>query len=166
MDKTDNTIDTLASLTYEELQTMSTTNISDSLSNLTTINIDDILKNAGAIGASGSVTINSNGPYSAGAAGQYYYTSPNTSGPYVINTNNWGTVTTTPGLKVNADAEFEGDIKWKGRSLSKWLEDVEKRLAILVPDPEKLEHFEALKKAYQHYKTLEALCELPKENKE
>jgi hypothetical protein len=47
------------------------------------------------------------------------------------------------------------------------METISKRLAILVPDPDKLEHFEALKKAYNHYKTLEALCELPtKETKE
>jgi hypothetical protein len=43
------------------------------------------------------------------------------------------------------------------------LTTIEKRLAILTPDPAKLEHFAALQKAYQHYKTLEALCEVPKE---
>lgn len=94
---------------------------------------------------------------------------PNTTGTapnnqfYTINNTN---ITPNTGLKVTSDAEFDGDIKWKGRSLGKWLEDVEKRLAILVPDPEKLEHFEALKKAYQHYKTLEALCEMPNKTKE
>jgi hypothetical protein len=35
---------------------------------------------------------------------------------------------------------------------------MEQRLAILVPDPAKLEKFEALKKAYEHYKTMESLC--------
>jgi hypothetical protein len=45
------------------------------------------------------------------------------------------------------------------------MEAMSKRLAILVPDPDKLEHFEALKKAYDHYKLLEALCEIPKEIK-
>ena len=70
-------------------------------------------------------------------------------------------------MSVTGDAEFEGDVKIKGISIAKALEDIQKRLAILVPDPAKLEHFEALKKAYNHYKTLEALCELPiKENKE
>lgn len=62
------------------------------------------------------------------------------------------------GLHVTADAEFEGDIKWKGRSLGKMLEKIEDRLAILQePDPEKLEKFAALKKAYDHYKLLEKL---------
>lgn len=43
------------------------------------------------------------------------------------------------------------------------LETIEKRLNILVPDPKKLEKFEALKKAYEHYKHLEQLCEIQDE---
>jgi hypothetical protein len=65
-------------------------------------------------------------------------------------------------LKVKGDAEFGGDIKWQGRSMKTLFESIEDRLAILQPDPEKLEHFEALRKAYEHYKTLEALCTVPK----
>lgn len=68
---------------------------------------------------------------------------------------------TNSGLEVSGDANFKGDIKWRGRSLDQTLKSIEDRLAILVPDPEKLEHFEALKKAYEHYKVLEALCSLP-----
>lgn len=75
-------------------------------------------------------------------------------------------VTTNAGLKVTKDAEFEGDVKIKGVSIAKVLEDIQQRLAILVPNSAKLEHFEALKKAYDHYKLLEALCELPTETKE
>lgn len=76
------------------------------------------------------------------------------------------TTSATPSISVSGDANFDGDIKWKGRSLGDMLETIENRLSILVPDPEKLEHFEALKKAYEHYKTLEALCQLPtKEDK-
>ena len=56
----------------------------------------------------------------------------------------------------------DADILIKGRSLKEFMEKMESRLAILVPDPAKLEHFESLKRAYDHYKTLEALCELPK----
>lgn len=65
---------------------------------------------------------------------------------------------TGAGLHVTSDAEFEGDITWKGRDLGKVLETIEKRLAILEPNPKKLEKFEALRKAYDHYKLLEALC--------
>lgn len=73
-----------------------------------------------------------------------------------------GSSNTKNSLDVFGDANFEGDVKWKGRSLGDMLETIENRLSILVPDPEKLEHFEALKKAYEHYKTLEALCTVPK----
>lgn len=92
----------------------------------------------------GNITI-ANGASGSWGASPYMYT---TSG------------TTTPGLHVTSDAEFDGDIKWKGRSLGKMLEDIEKRLAILVPDPAKLEKFEALKKAYEHYKLMEKLCDV------
>lgn len=82
---------------------------------------------------------------------------PQTTGQYqIVSSSSLNT-----GLHVSSDAVFDGDIKWKGRSLGQFLEDIEKRLAILVPDPAKLEQFEALKKAYEHYKMLEALCELP-----
>jgi len=78
---------------------------------------------------------------------------------YVFNTNI--SSTTDSSLKVKGDAQFDGNITWKGRNLEDLFSSIEKRLAILVPDPEKLEHFESLRKAYEHYKTLEALCQLP-----
>jgi len=85
----------------------------------------------------------------------------------------WGAIgsittagTNTPSLKVTGEAEFESDIKIKGISIVKTLDEINKRLAILVPDPDKLEHFEALKKAYDHYKLMEALCQLPKKESE
>jgi hypothetical protein len=62
------------------------------------------------------------------------------------------------GLHVTSDAAFDGDIKWKGRSLGKLLQSIEDRLAIIQePSPEKLEKFAALKKAYDNYKMLERL---------
>jgi hypothetical protein len=82
-----------------------------------------------------------------------------TSMPY-ITTNN-----TSSGITVDGDAEFKGNIKVNGRDLTEWMATLEKRLAILVPDPKKLEKYEALKKAYNHYKMLEALCEADDEQK-
>ena len=112
----------------------------------------------GATGSSGSYYISTG----AGANGTWG------TNPYIFttgSTGNLGIGTTSPaGLHVTIDAKFDGDIKWKGRSLGELLTTIEKRLAILTPDPAKLEHFEALQKAYQHYKTLEALCEIPKED--
>jgi hypothetical protein len=121
--------------------------------------IDDLLKStvtssiAGAQGSSGSYLISTG----AGANGTW------ATNPYIFSTNNAsvGTITGSSGLHVTSDAMFDGDIKWKGRSLGDLLTTIEKRLAILTPDPEKLAHYESLQKAYQHYKTLEALCETP-----
>ena len=110
----------------------------------------------------------------------YVYADPQYSyGNININTTagyngTWGSITgssvlttNSSGLHVTSDAEFEGDVKIKGVSILETLGKIEKRLSILRPDPEKLEHFESLRKAYEHYKTLEALCELPpKEDKE
>ena len=93
-----------------------------------------------------------------------------TTSPYITNGTNWVTINNSnkqPLVQVKGDAEFEGKVKINGQDLGEFMETISKRLAILVPDPAKLEHFEALKKAYNHYKTLEALCELPtKETKE
>ena len=69
------------------------------------------------------------------------------------------------GGKMELDGD-DADLLIQGRSLKEFMEKMESRLAILVPDPAKLEHFEALKRAYDHYKTLEALCELPKPEEE
>ena len=120
--------------------------------------IDDLLKTSmssySSIGAQGSsYTIST----AAGANGTW------ATNPYIFSTNNTnvGTITGPAGLHVTSDAEFDGDIKWKGRSLGDLLTTIEKRLAILTPDPAKLAHYESLQKAYQHYKTLEALCETP-----
>jgi hypothetical protein len=103
-----------------------------------------------------------------------YSTVTGAGGPYAFNTgagnvvlnggSSWSTNVsnssniTSAGLHVTSDAEFEGNITIKGKSLNKWMETMEKRLAILQPDPKKLKKFEALQKAYDHYKLLEALC--------
>jgi hypothetical protein len=87
------------------------------------------------------------------------------TGSYYGNTNyTFSNITSSSaknGLHVTSDAVFEGDVKIKGVSIVDAFDKINKRLAILVPDPAKLEHFEALKRAYENYKTLEALCELP-----
>lgn len=98
-----------------------------------------------------------------GSSGSYLYSTAGANGTSAYNWNNVtvstiGSTTSAGGLHVKSDAEFEGDIKWKGRSLEKLLEKIEDRLAILQdPDPAKLEKHAALKKAYDHYKLLEKL---------
>jgi hypothetical protein len=102
--------------------------------------------------------------YSIGAIGSAgsFLTSNGSNG------TSWSTISTGPSnpssLQVTGKAEFDGDVTIKGVSITETLDKINQRLAILVPDPAKLEHFAALRKAYEHYKTLEALCEIP--NKE
>lgn len=75
-----------------------------------------------------------------------------------INGTSWTTGLAPNIMSVKCDAEFDGDIKIRGRSLEKLLERIEDRLAILQdPNPAKLEKYAALKKAYDHYKILEKL---------
>jgi len=88
------------------------------------------------------------------AAGSNFYGTPN----YTFTKSS---ISAPGSMQVKGDAEFEGDVKIKGVSIAKTLDDIQKRLAILVPDPAKLEHFEALKRAYKNYKILENLCQLP-----
>lgn len=107
----------------------------------------------------------------------FYTSMPSTSFPSAYpynvttapNTNyTFNSPSANPSIKCQGDIECDGEITVKGRNLSEVLDNIEKRLAILVPDPAKLEKFEALKKAYDNYKTLEALCQLneePDENK-
>lgn len=59
---------------------------------------------------------------------------------------------------IKGDAEFHGRVRINGADFADTLESIQKRLAILVPDPERLAKYEALQQAYDHYKTLEALC--------
>lgn len=154
----------------------------DRIEPLTALNFNDLISELD-LSKYGLHTIDTSNMNSTTAAshGTYQYSTPITGttyptlnipsvttsgGGYLYNNNTSPWITSTPNsgsIEVQGDANFNGDIKLKGRSLNKILDSIERRLGILVPDPEKLEHFEALKKAYEHYKTLEALCEIPKE---
>jgi hypothetical protein len=143
-----------------------------------TITLDDLSTDinlntmAGAVGSIGAYTYSTaSGSLSYGnyANGNITISTIGSSGSFLTsgaNGTSWSTLGSTPQsrLQVNGDANFDGDLKIKGVSIANTLETINKRLSILVPDPAKLEHFAALKKAYEHYKTLEALCELPKED--
>ena len=78
-------------------------------------------------------------------------------GNITLSNNTWANTTTTT-------TPTHGDMTINGKSLKDFMEKVEQRLAILTPDIEKLEHFQALREAYEHYKTLEALCIMPKKD--
>ena len=59
-------------------------------------------------------------------------------------------------LKVNGNADFEGEITIKGKSLSEMLEKIEERLAILHPNEKLEDKWDELKELGKRYKELEA----------
>lgn len=117
--------------------------------------IDDIFKEQqnynvssnAASSNSGSITTNA-----LPASTWYPYVTPSdaANGQWTYDT----TIDTTIDTAISAESINVG-----GKSLTDVLDQLQKRLAILDdPDPEKLEKFAALKKAYEQYKLLEKLC--------
>ena len=113
-----------------------------------------------------SITLDPSYTYSSGDTSGITVTMPDLSTDYDIDTNS-GTFTidtNTPDTDwlhdPNITVPENADIKIGDRSLKTFMDTMEKRMAILQPDPKKLEKFEALQKAYEHYKHLERLCEL------
>lgn len=113
-------------------------------------------------------------PYSITLDPSYTYSAGATTTSTVSVTDDINSGTFTVSLPSDTDVSYSdwgsdisvpenGDIKIGNRSLKTFMDTMEKRLAILQPDPEKLEKFEALQKAYEHYKHLESLCELEDE---
>lgn len=80
------------------------------------------------------------------------------SGAYTYQNSIWQNAATSPAVKIQGDADIEGNLKVGGVNIVDMLAKIQERLAILVPNPDRLEKYEALKMAYEHYKTLEALC--------
>jgi hypothetical protein len=78
------------------------------------------------------------------------------------NTNNgaytWADTSSTisPSLSVKGKADFEDDITLKGKSLSKILDGIEQRLAILSVNTELESDWEELKELGDRYRELEA----------
>jgi hypothetical protein len=56
---------------------------------------------------------------------------------------------------VQGDAEFDGDITVKGRSLYEFMESVEQRLNILRPNPELEQEWDQLRALGEQYRELE-----------
>jgi hypothetical protein len=58
-------------------------------------------------------------------------------------------------LSVKGDAEFDGDITVKGRSLAEFMESVEQRLNILRPNPDLEAEWDQLRALGEQYRELE-----------
>ena len=128
--------------------------------------IDTITIDASTMYSSNTITLPSTTISGSGSAG---YTISSAGGAGSASTfvssgsYNWNT-TTTPSVNISSDGidmAAGTDIKVDGKSLKEFMSKMEERLAILIPDPKKLEQFAALKKAYEHYKLMESLCQEP-----
>jgi hypothetical protein len=120
--------------------------------------IDTITLDSSTMYSSNTITLPSSS-YAIGAAGSTLYSTG--TGSYAWNTTTSSSVNITG---TGIDMADGTDITVGGKSLKEFMTKMEERLAILVPDPAKLEQFAALKKAYEHYKLMESLCqEQPKE---
>jgi hypothetical protein len=90
------------------------------------------------------------------------FTRPNnTSNGLYWGLNGTSTITSTePNIKgatlsVKGDADFEGDVTIKGKSLTGMIEKIEERLAILHPNPELEDRWEELQSLREAYVELE-----------
>jgi hypothetical protein len=103
-------------------------------------------------------TITISGPSSSIINNNIYSIGPNTvSGGYIYTTDgtggDWRNSQNT--LQVQGDANFEGDIKIKGKSLNESLEKIEEKLAILYPNEELEEKWDKLRDLRKQYIALE-----------
>ena len=90
----------------------------------------------------------------------YTVTGPTTGSVLTAGTNgssaSWATISANPDLQgntlsVKGNAEFDGDVKIKGKSIADSIDRIEERLAILRPNDEleaKWENLRGLRKAY------------------
>ena len=125
--------------------------------------IDTITIDASAMYSSNTITLPSTTISGSGSAGYTIGSAGSTMYTTGAGTYNWNT-TTSPSVNISSDGidmAAGTDIKVDGKSLKEFMSKMEERLAILVPDPKKLEQFAALKKAYEHYKLMEQLCQEP-----
>ena len=99
-----------------------------------------------------------------GASGQVYTTN-GTGGISWGNLNGttttWGAISQDENLKgntlsVKGNADFDGEVTIKGKSLTDMFEKIEERLAILHPNPKLEDKWDELKELGKRYKELEA----------
>ena len=85
----------------------------------------------------------------------YTYTVANTDTSTCATVSNGSSNLTPNTLQVKGDAEFEGEVKIKGKSLSDTLSKLEERLSILHPNEKLEEKWEKLRELRKEYMELE-----------
>ena len=117
-------------------------------------NSDPYTITLGPTGATGSVT----SPITWGTGSSLTNNVVYTTGTGALS---WGNITTDPNIKgatlqVKGDADFEGEVTIKGKSITDMFAKIEERLAILHPNPELEDKWDELKELGKRYKELEA----------
>lgn len=101
----------------------------------------------------GTYSITDNTMLTGGYSTDYIYTTTDTSTITIADySNGWAG---NQSIDVKGDANFEGDVKIKGKSLIESLEKMEERLAILHPNEELEARWEELRNLREQYLTLE-----------
>lgn len=98
--------------------------------------------------SSGTIT----GAIGATGPGGYYNISSNTNPTLTFNDYGWYQ---NHALDVRGDANFEGDVKIKGKSITEALDKIEQRLALLTPNAELENKWDELKELGDRYRELE-----------
>ena len=125
--------------------------LSTSLTNNYSYSLSPATINSGTVGATLSTT----------NTGSLLWNNPTytaTATPYAnatIGSTTWTNYTQPQVLKVNGDAEFEGDVKIKGVNLTERLDAIEERLGILRPNNDLEGKWEKLKALGDEYRKLE-----------
>ena len=87
----------------------------------------------------------------SGSNGYTYTTGTSAVNPWITTDDLIG----NSSLSVQGDAEFDGDITVKGRSLTEFMDSVEQRLNILRPNPELEQEWDQLRELGEQYRALE-----------
>ena len=108
----------------------------------------------------GTVTI----PNNTSSGGLYWGLNGTSASPGQVLTStgtSTGWITSDPSLKgstlkVNGDADFDGEVTIKGKNIADMFSKIEERLAIIHPNPELEDRWDELKELGKRYKELEA----------
>jgi hypothetical protein len=84
-----------------------------------------------------------------------YLDSTATLSPFTYNTYTSTNMSST--IKGFSDLNVSGNLVVNGVDIGEAIGTMCERMAILMPDPAKLEKWESLRKAYEHYKLMEKL---------
>jgi hypothetical protein len=103
------------------------------------------------------------GNISLSAVTGYQISNGVTGGNYVLNNNNTATNAVWIGqghqrtsLKVEGDADINGNLVVQGTNITRLFQDIQERLGLLVPNPELEEEFEELQQIGDQYREVEA----------